>query len=60
MSFRKKQPRRKAKMFSSEAEEDLPDIKPGEVVHNENGDLAYTVLKQVCGLDQNAENVKTN
>ena len=51
MSFRKKQPRRKAKMFSPEAEEDLPDIKPGEVVHNENGDLAYTVLKQVCGLD---------
>ena len=28
-------------------DEDVPDIVPGEVVHTENGDLAYTVIKQV-------------
>jgi len=27
--------------------EDVPDIVPGEVVHSHNGDLAYTVIKQI-------------
>ena len=30
--------------------EDLPDIAPGEVVHNENGDLSYRIISQVCLL----------
>ena len=27
--------------------EDAPDIAPGEVVHNENGDLSYRIISQV-------------
>ena len=38
--------------------EDVPDIVPGEVVHSHNGDLAYTVIKQVSAdLPNNAKNV---
>ena len=35
-------------MFSPpERDEDVPDIVPGEVVHTDNGDVAYKVIKQV-------------
>ena len=28
-------------------DDDLPDIFPGEVVHNENGDLGFKIINQV-------------
>ena len=33
--------------WTSLEDEDLPDILPGEVVHNDNGDLSFKVLSQV-------------
>ena len=30
-----------------DVDEDLPDILPGEVVHNDNGDLSFKVISQV-------------
>jgi len=34
-------------MSTDERGDDAPDIFPGEVVHTDNGDLAYKVIKQI-------------
>ena len=36
---------------SPERDDCVPDIVPGEVVHSDNGDLAYKVIKQVTRVE---------
>ena len=38
-----------------DVDEDLPDILPGEVVHNDNGDLSFKVISQVQHSSLNAQ-----
>ena len=42
-----------------ELEDDLPDIFPGEIVHNDNGDISFKIINQVGGNSQGKQINKT-
>lgn len=43
--------------WTPQEDEDLPDILPGEIVHNENGDLSFKIISQVENIYSFSEKV---
>ena len=43
--------------WTPQEDEDLPDILPGEIVHNENGDLSFKIISQVENIYSFSEQI---